>query len=236
LTMAEMVEDSPGRVLAVYAHPDDADVSCGATLARWAAVGSSVHVLVCTTGDKGSSDPEVDPAALVAQRRKEIERAGAALGVSSQRLDHPDGELFDERHLIGEIVRVIRTLKPDTVICPDPTAVFFGEHYYNHRDHRVVGWAVLDAVAPAASQPHYFPEAGPPHQVSTVLLSGTMSPDVWVDVTQSLEAKTRAILCHRSQLSEETEWFRRLVRQRAEEAGRQAGVGLAEGFRRLRLA
>ena len=234
--MADLVEETPATALAVYAHPDDADVACGGTLARWAAAGAEVHVLVCTTGDKGSSDPAVDPADLAAQRAKEMVEAASVLSVQSHQLDHADGELFDERRLIAEIVGTVRRLRPDTVICPDPTAVFFGEHYYNHRDHRAVGFATLDAVAPAASQPHYFPEAGAAHQVGTVLLTGTIAPDVWVDVSSSLERKTRAILCHRSQLGESTEWFRNVVRQRAEEGGRQAGVRHAEGFRRLRLA
>ncbi|MHB1446920.1 MAG: PIG-L deacetylase family protein [Acidimicrobiales bacterium] len=234
--MAELVEETPGCVLAVYAHPDDADVACGGTLARWAAAGAAVHVLVCTTGDKGSSDPSTDPGALAEQRAGEMREAAGVLGVEGRRLGHADGDLYDQRLLTGQIVGVVRSVRPDTVICPDPTAVFFGEHYFNHRDHRAVGWATLDAVAPAASQPHYFPEAGPPHLVSTVLMTGTIAPDVWVDVSSSLELKTKAILCHKSQLGEGTEWFRNVVRQRAEEGGRQAGVSHAEGFRRLRLA
>ncbi|MHB1911415.1 MAG: PIG-L deacetylase family protein, partial [Acidimicrobiales bacterium] len=166
--MAELVEETPGCVLAVYAHPDDADVACGGTLARWAAAGAAVHVLVCTTGDKGSSDPSTDPGVLAEQRAGEMREAAGVLGVEGRRLGHADGDLYDQRLLTGQIVGVVRSVRPDTVICPDPTAVFFGEHYFNHRDHRAVGWATLDAVAPAASQPHYFPEAGPPHLVSTV--------------------------------------------------------------------
>lgn len=234
--MAELVEEVPPRALAVYAHPDDADVSCGGTLARWASEGAEVHVLVCTSGDKGSSDAGTVPTELAARRAAEMSAAARVLGVEGHQLGWPDGELYDERALTERIVGVIRRVRPDTVLCPDPTAVFFGQHYYNHRDHRAVGWATLDAVAPAASQPHYFPEAGPPHQVETVLLTGTISPDVWVDVSSSLETKTKAVMCHGSQLGDGAgEWFRQLVRQRAEEAGRQAGVRHAEGFRRLRL-
>lgn len=233
--MAELVEETPTCVLAVYAHPDDADVSCGGTLARWAAGGCRVHVLVCTTGDKGSSDPGVDPAELAVRRAGEMTRAAGVLGIESHRLGHADGELYDQRLLVGQIVEVVRRIKPDTLLCPDPTAVFFGQHYYNHQDHRAVGWAALDAVAPAASQPHYFPAAGPAHQVASILLTGTIAPDVWIDVSDSLERKTQAIMCHESQLGEGTEWFRNVVRQRAEEGGRQVGVRYAEGFRRLRL-
>ena len=234
--MPELLDPVPERALAIYAHPDDADVSCGGTLACWAERGSEVHVVVCTQGDKGSSDPAVDPAALAERRAGEMRRAADALGVAGHVvLGHPDGELYDERLLVSQLVAQVRRLRPDVVVCPDPTTVFFGQHYFNHRDHRAVGWAALDAVAPAAAQPHYFPEAGPAHQVHTVLMSGTGTPDVWVDISSSLERKTRAVMCHESQLVEGGEWFRVAVRQRAEEGGRQAGVRHAEGFRRLWL-
>jgi LmbE family N-acetylglucosaminyl deacetylase len=123
------------------------------------------------------------------------------------------------------------------VICPDPTAVFFGDRYFNHSDHRVTGWATLDAVAPGAGNPHYFPEqlAGglTIHQVSAVYLSGTLEPNCWVDIGADIETKIDALFCHESQLVETGEWFREFLRERAEEAGRTAGVRYAEGFRRL---
>jgi LmbE family N-acetylglucosaminyl deacetylase len=235
--VAELLEEVPARALAVYAHPDDADVACGGTLARWAAQGSSVHVVICTTGDKGSTDAGVVPAELVRLRQGEVDRAAEVLGVESHsQLGHPDGELFDERLLMAEVVAELRRLRPDVLVCPDPTAVFFGQHYFNHRDHRAVGWAALDAASPAAAQPHYFPESGPPHQVRTVLLSGSAVPDVWVDITTSIEAKTNAVMCHRSQLHDGSEWFPHALRQRAEDDGRVAGVRHAEAFRRLVLS
>src|SRR5438132_1711141 len=83
----------------------------------------------------------------------------------------------------------------------------------------------------AASNPHYFPDAGPPHQVTEMFLSGTLEPDTWVDVTASIDAKAEGLLCHQSQVGESDEWLRTVVRQRAEEGGRQAGVRYAEGFR-----
>jgi LmbE family N-acetylglucosaminyl deacetylase len=121
------------------------------------------------------------------------------------------------------------------VLCPDPTAVFFGQDYFNHRDHRITGMAALDAVSPAAGLPHYFPDAGPAHQVSEVLLSGTLEPDVWIDITATVEIKGRAVACHRSQFPDGAEWASTAVRLSAEDAGRRAGVRFAEGFKRLRL-
>lgn len=234
--MAELVADTPSSVLAVYAHPDDADVSCGGTLARWSSEGAEVRVVVCARGDKGTSDRDADPANLARRRAKEVSASAARLGVRGYHLlDHGDGELENDTALRSEIVSLVRHHRPEVVVCPDPLAVFFGQQYFNHRDHRVVGWASLDAVAPAAGAPLYFPEAGPPHQVSTVYMSGTLEPDVWIDITSSLEAKAEAVLCHRSQVGETSEWLRGAVRGRAEEAGRQAGVRYAEGFRRLRL-
>lgn len=227
---------TPERGLAVYAHPDDADVSCGGTLARWAAEGAEVHVVVCAAGDKGSSDPDAVPSELARRRAEEVEAAATALGIAGHHaLGHPDGELANDPVLRGQIVALVRDLRPDLVVCPDPTAVFFGSGYLNHRDHRVVGWATLDSVAHEAPGPHYFPNAGPAHKVGEVWLSGTLEPDTWVDIASSIEAKTEALRCHESQVAEAGEWLRTFVHERAEEAGRRAGVRYAEGFRRLIL-
>jgi len=234
------VTDTPERVLAIYGHPDDPEISCGGTLARWADEGAEVHVLITTRGDKGSEDPDVDPEALAATRVEETAAAARVLGATSHHLDHPDGELADDRSLRLELVRAVRTIRPDVVCCPDPTAVFFGDGYFNHRDHRVTGWAALDAVAPAAGNPHYFPELRAEglgvHAVSTVYLSGTLEPNAWIDITATLERKIEALFCHASQLVETGDWFRQFLRDSAEAAGRAAGVTHAEAFRRLAVS
>jgi LmbE family N-acetylglucosaminyl deacetylase len=234
--MAELVEAVPEVVLAVYAHPDDADVACGGTLARWAADGCQVHLVVCTDGGRGTTDRSVEPATLARRRAEELAEAAALVGIAShQVLGGTDGELDDSAELRGELVGWIRRIRPEVVFGHDPTAVFFGQDYFNHRDHRTAGWVLLDALSPAAALPHYFPEAGPPHQVTTAYLSGTLEPDVWVDVSGSVEAKVAAVECHRSQLPADVGWAGEVVRRRAEEEGRRAGVPYAEGFRRLRL-
>ncbi len=233
---AELVEDRPGRVLAVYAHPDDPDVSCGGTLARWSRMGAEVHVAIATRGDKGTLDPEARPAELVARRAGEVAAAGSEIGVAGQHhLGRLDGELEDDRALRAELVALVRKLRPEVVVCPDPEAAVFGQEYLNHRDHRVIGWATLDAVSPAAALPLYFPDAGPAHQVDVIYLSGTLVPDVWVDVSDTIEAKVRAVLCHASQVGTPGSWAEEAVRRRAAEAGERAGVRFAEAFRRLRL-
>jgi LmbE family N-acetylglucosaminyl deacetylase len=230
------MDETPGVVLAVYAHPDDADVGCGGTLARWATAGSAVHLVVCTDGGKGTRDPGVVPAQLAAERAAELEASSALIGLSSvDNLGFPDGELADSEAFRCTLVARVRALRPDVVCGHDPTAVFFGQDYFNHRDHRIAGAALLDAVAPASALPHYFPDAGPAHQVSTVLLSGTLEPDEWVDVTDTIEAKAAAVECHRTQFAGQSGWAGEAVRRRAAEEGRRAGVGYAEGFRRLTL-
>jgi LmbE family N-acetylglucosaminyl deacetylase len=232
--MAELEDAVPARVLAVYAHPDDPEISCGGTLARWAKAGAEVHALICTRGEKGSPDPDQDPDDLARTRQKEMAAAAAVLGLAGHRnLDIDDGELENTAELRRRIVAVVRELRPEAVVCPDPTAVFFGGSYYNHHDHRETGWATLDAVAPAAGNPHYFPGAGAVHQVRGIYLSATLEPDVWVDVTDTLDVKIEALFRHESQLTETGEFFRAFLRERAEEGGRVAGVRYAEGFRRL---
>ena len=234
--MPELVEDAPERALAVYAHPDDPDVSCGGTMARWAAAGTELTVVVCTQGDKGSLDPEVDPAELVPRRVDEVTAAAAALGLAGHHfLGYPDGEIENSLEVRSRLVGLVRGFRPEAVLCPDPTAVLFGSSYVNHRDHRMVGWSTLDAVAPAAANPHYFPGQGPAHQVESVYLSGTLEPDAWVDITAWIEAKSEAIRRHRSQLGDNGEWLDQVVRRRAEEQGEVVGVAYAESFRTLRL-
>src|SRR5947208_16656842 len=198
--MAELVEAVPARVLGVYAHPADPEISCGGTLARWARSGSEVHVLICTRGEKGSPDPKQDPDKLAATRTEEMGAAAEVLGLAGHgSLDIDDGELENTAELRRHIVSVIREVKPAIVVCPDPTAVFFGNSYYNHHDHRATGWATLDAVAPAAGHPDHFPEAGPTHHVAAVYLSGTMEPDAWVDISATLDDKVDALYSHTSE-------------------------------------
>jgi len=188
--------ETPARALAVYAHPDDPEISAGGTLAAWSDGGCHVELLITTRGEKGTNDPDADLDALVALRREETAAAAAVLGVAGVRyLDYPDGDLLDDAELRGRIVRHVREVRPDVVLCPDPTAVFFGGSYYNHRDHRVTGWATLDAVAPSAGNPHYFPEhiaeGLAVHHVRDVYLSGTLEPNCWIDIASTPHPRRR---------------------------------------------
>jgi LmbE family N-acetylglucosaminyl deacetylase len=231
-----LLSEAPARALAVYAHPDDPEVSCGGTLAHWARAGSDVRLVVVNAGDKGSPDTATDPSELTRRRAAEVDAAADVLGLAGvDRLGLPDGEVTNDLALRGRLVELVRTHRPDVVICPDPTAVFFGDTYINHRDHREVGWAVVDAVAPAAGSPLYFPDVGPPHQIAALLLSGTFEPDVWVDISDSLELKVAAVQCHESRVGGDPVLVAELLRTRTAESGAQVGVDHAESFRRLRF-
>jgi LmbE family N-acetylglucosaminyl deacetylase len=233
--LPELLRSVPSSALAVYAHPDDPDVSCGGTLARWVNGGSEVHVLVCTNGDKGTTDAGVSPIDLADTRSVEMTEAAQVLKLAGlHRLGHPDGEIENDAALREQVVRYVRELRPEAVLCPDPTAVLFGEDYLNHRDHRVTGFAVLDALSPAASLPNYFPTSGPVHQAQVAYLSGTLEPSVWVDITETIGQKVAAVSCHKTQIPD-PDWADRVVRLRAEAEGQRVGVAFAEAFRRLRL-
>jgi LmbE family N-acetylglucosaminyl deacetylase len=227
----------PGSAMAIYAHPDDADVAAGGLLAQWASEGCAVHLVVVCDGAKGSHGPQANSVSLRDARRAELQFAADLLGAATViELDKPDGEVINDQELRATLVGLVRKFRPEVVVGPDPTATFFGGVYVNHRDHRETGWALLDAVAPAAAMPLYFPEQGEPHQVHQLLLSGTHEPDVVADVTRTIDTKVKAVLAHVSQLAGDDEAIRSVVYGRAEQAGRRVRVAYGEAFRSVELA
>lgn len=223
--------------MAIFAHPDDADVAAGGLLALLANQGCAVHLVIVCDGSKGSHVPQVDARSLRDVRRHELEQAAGHLGATSVTcLERVDGGVTNDEELRAILVGLIREQRPEIVIGPDPTATFFGGVYVNHRDHRETGWALLDAVAPAAAMPLYFPERGEAHQVRQLLLSGTHEPDVVVDVSDTISTKIKAVLAHSSQMGGDPESIRDVVYGRAEQAGRPVGVAFGESFRCVELA
>ena len=134
-------------------HPDDPEFGIGGTVARWIREGRRVIYIILTNGNKGSDDPEITPARLAEIRATEQKEAARMLGVSEVVfLDHDDQSLEDTPDFRKEIVRVIRTYKPHTVAAPDPY-----RKYVWHRDHRIAGQVVLDAVYPLARDRLAYP-------------------------------------------------------------------------------
>jgi LmbE family N-acetylglucosaminyl deacetylase len=239
--MSETASSPAGPVLAVFGHPDDAEISSGGTLARWAGEGRDVHLLVLTNGDRGSEDAALDRAKLALTRREETEAAAKVMGLAGCRvLDVHDGELENTREVRAEIVRTIREVKPAIVLSCDPTAWFFDNRYFNHSDHRTAGAATLDAVFPGAGNPHFFSEqlgeGLAAWKVSEVWLGWTNEPNHHQDVTGFMETKLKALFEHRSQVEGDMlGFFQEWLPKEAEEAGQKIGVQHAEAFRVLNL-
>ncbi|MEA2616742.1 MAG: hypothetical protein QOE72_2525 [Chloroflexota bacterium] len=228
---------APASLLVVMAHPDDAEFSAGGTLARWTGAGARVSYCVCTDGDKGTSDPRRDPRAVAEERIAEQRAAARVLGVEEVVfLGHPDGVLQPTLELRRDIVRVIRRVRPEAVLCSDPTRRF-GPGYINHPDHRAAGDVALDAVYPSARDPLVFPELVEeglaPHKVTQVFVANPTEPNCLVDISGTLERKLDALRQHRSQITDDR--LRELVPRRAAEVGAPYGLAAAEAFHHIRL-
>ncbi len=224
--------------MVITPHPDDAEIGCGGTVASWVKQGTEVVYVLCTNGDKGSSDPHMTSEKLAAIREKEQKAAAGVLGVKQiVFLHHPDGGLEDTAQFRGELVRAIRMFKPDTVLCTDPSRVSF----YLHRDHRVCGQATLDAVFPYARDRLHYPEHEAEglatHKVGEILLWGTEQPDTFVDITDTIGLKIEALKKHASQVSSEgsDRDVDDFVKSSARRMGERADLPYAEGFRRIQF-
>src|SRR5438876_9366579 len=202
--------DRPLTYLVVAAHPDDPDFGVAGTAASLARAGHTVHYLMCTSGDAGSEDPTQPPEELMRIREAEQEEAGRILGLSGVHyLRFPDGELEPTLALRKAIVRMMRQLAADVVICQDPRALVDDDGtYLNHPDHRAAGQAALDAAFPAAGNPSAFrdllAEGLQPHKVREVWLYFTSGAHAnhWVDITDTMEQKIQALEAHASQIGE----------------------------------
>jgi LmbE family N-acetylglucosaminyl deacetylase len=186
----------PAVVLAIGAHPDDIEFGCGATLAKWAAAGASIHHLVLTDGAKGSWDPARDGPLLVALRQEEQRRAATLLGGGDVAfLGRVDGELRNGVTEQWEVSRSIRRIRPDVVLGHDPW-----RRYRLHPDHRHAGFITTDAIV-AARDPHFFSDQQlAPHRPSALLLWEADEPNHVEDVSDFVETKLAALLAHESQL------------------------------------
>jgi LmbE family N-acetylglucosaminyl deacetylase len=230
----------PKKIAVVVAHPDDAEFICAGTIARWVDEGHEVVYVLLTSGDKGSADPEMTPQKLAATREAEQREAARILGARDVIfMRYPDGELEPNLELRREIVRIIRRLKPDVVVCQDPTVRWVDTQYINHPDHRAAGEATLAAVFPAARDRMNFPEllaeGLEPHKVREIYLAGALTPDVAIDITAYLERKLESLRAHVSQIGD---WDPEpMVREWAmETAKRHPGSGdYVESFKYFKL-
>jgi LmbE family N-acetylglucosaminyl deacetylase len=227
----------PKSAMVVVAHPDDAEFLAAGTVARWSKAGAHITYVVVTKGDKGSDDPAMTPSQLAEIRESEQREAGRILGVADfVFLGYPDGYLQPTLELRRDLARVIRTYRPEAVICYDPTNRFLTDTYVNHPDHRASGDATIDAVFPAARDRLTFPElladGLEPHKVSQLWLAAPGQANIVIDIGETLDLKCQALLAHPSQLGEDViEFATWLARWMAE--GQDFEYG--EAFRRFIL-
>ncbi len=239
--MAEAGRPQTGPVLAVFAHPDDAEICAGGVLAKWAAAGREVHLLILTNGDRGSGDAARDRAELATTRAAETSAAAVLLGLASTRIiQNHDGELQNTHESREPVVRRIREVGAETLLSCDPTAVFFENRYYNHSDHRTAGWMALDAAFPASGNPHFVPEhleqGLEVRDVHDVWLGWTNEPNHAEDISGFFQTKIDALAAHDSQLSEGIRFFEEFLGEDAAREGKKLGVQHAETFRVLDLS
>lgn len=197
------------RILVIAAHPDDIEFDAAGTIAQWIDQGAEVTYCTVTDGSGGSNEPDVDRNALIATRKEEQRAAAAVLGVKDVFfLDYPDGILQPTLELRRDLTRVIRKVKPFRVVCPDPTVYWLGDgkvwDYLGHPDHRATAEAALTAVFPSAESRPIFPElldeGLEPHRVSEVYLTTPSVPTLSNDISDYMDRKIEALLCHKSQV------------------------------------
>ena len=233
-----MIDMRAKSVLVITPHPDDAEIWCGGTVAKWVASGADVHYLLCTDGDKGTDQLDIPPALLAQTREQEQILACSLLGVDDViMLHHGDGELEDTREFRKQIVRQIRRVQPQIVLCAEP----YRRNLAWHRDHRIAGQVTLDAVFPYARDHLHFEELWKeeglePHKTATILFWGTESADTYVDISDVMETKVKAVMVHRSQIGERPESeVIGFIQERAQNVGKDiaAPIQLAEAFRKV---
>lgn len=223
----------PASALIIVAHPDDAEFSAGGSVAKWTAAGAKVTYCIVTDGAAGSNDPAMTPEKLVALRREEQIKAAKIVGVDDVLfLGYPDGALQATLELRRHLTRLIRQLKPERVICFDPTVkIARNENYINHPDHIAASEAALYAVFPSAQTRLVFPEllaeGLEPHKVQDLYFVLSDTYTTYVDISDHIDQKLEALRCHASQLGEEVV---QMVANWTKEAGEKVGCAHAEVF------
>ena len=212
----------PSSAMTIFAHPDDAEFIVSGTIAKWTRAGCEATFVVLTSGNVGTHDEKYTREALARKREAEQQAAARVLGVKNVVfLGYDDCELVPSLDLRRRLVREIRKRRPEVVICGDPQAYFFDDRYINHPDHRAAAVAALDAVFPCAEMELLWPEEGPAHKVHAVYVCATHTPNTWIDITGTIDAKIESLRVYGSQLSgwDPSERIRERAGREAEKAG-----------------
>jgi LmbE family N-acetylglucosaminyl deacetylase len=228
---------TPVDVLVITAHPDDAEFGVAGTVARWTKEGEQVVYVICTDGDKGTSDRSLESEQLAEIRKREQEAAAKVLGVREVVfLGYRDQELEDTPEFRKRLVRVIRMCRPRIVVTSDPY-----RRYLWHRDHRIAGLVTMDAVFPYArdhlAYPDLLEEGLEPHNVEEMWFWAAEDINHRSDITDTFDVKLKALRCHESQVAgfpspaNLEEWLKKRCKDMAE----GEDFELAEGFHRVEI-
>lgn len=214
-------------ILAVGAHPDDIDIGASGTIAKAVAEGGKAYYLVLTDGSKGSEDLSISTEKLIKMRQAEQQNAAKILGVEKVfTLGFVDGELENTPALRKHIVKIIRQIKPTTVICWDPS-LYYDETrmMVNHPDHRKSAEATMDSVYPFARNARTFPElldeGLEPHVVEELLIMNFSRANYFVDISSTIDKKLKALECHKSQFTDMKK-FTEMIKKMSQATGDKA--------------
>ena len=235
----EILTTAPRVVMAVTPHPDDCEGGCGGALAKWVKeFGSHAIVVMCTNGNKGTQERDLTPERLAAIREEEQHAASEIIGAKDVVfLRYPDGGLEDTLLFRSQVVREIRRYRPDVIMCIDP----YRSTSHTHRDHRMSGQVALDSAFTYAWSFQHFSEqiteeGLEPHMVEQAYLWGSESPDIFVEISDYLEAKMLSLEAHASQMSPATTEERlSRISNNASRYSELTGVEYTEAFRRIRF-
>jgi len=228
---------TPTDILVITPHPDDAEFGVAGTVARWTATGKQVVYVVCTNGNKGTSDIRIKPERLSQIRIQEQRNAANVLGVREVIfLAYPDQGLEDTPEFRKQIVRLIRQYRPHTIVTADPY-----RRYIWHRDHRITGQVVLDAVFPYArdhlAYPDLIEEGLMPHKVQEMLFWAAEDSNYRSDITDTFDLKVQALRCHESQMQERGDPNPAgFLRKRCREIAMNEDFELGEAFHRIEIS
>ncbi len=225
----------PDSALFIFAHPDDIEYSVAGTAAKWIKYGSEVYYLLLTGGKPGETIPpdlKGKPENNEVRKKEQIE-AGKVVGVKGCLfLNEPDGLLTPSLENRKNIVRYIRKLKPDTVVCDDPRNFFSSELYINHPDHRAAGILALESVFPASQNETLYPdlvaEGLHSHQVKFVYINTSKNPNCFIDISETIDIKIQALKLHVSQIQNSR--IDDQIHQSARWQGKKVGLRYAESF------
>ena len=230
-TNSDMTLDfSQDRLLAIVAHPDDAELLCAGTLARAKADGAAIGVCVLCQGDKGQ--PAGDPIAdLVDVRRREMQASAEILGAELFTGDAEDSGLADTPAARGWLLDVVRRFRPTLLLGHDP-----GDYHADHRTAsaltEVISWISASAGQPCDAPPLERPPAV--WWMDTVTMQG-FEPEISIDIRAHVDLKHKLLACHQSQLSRAGDSaftsLDDLMRHQYITRGLQADVPAAEAFR-----